>query len=255
MSAREQPGADAGSDAAALAAAIERAGFAIVARVIPAEELAELARALDDAPPVSAAHTRGGQVYAMRDLLERVPRARTLADSPEIRAVVEPVLGPSAFVVRGLLFDKTPEANWVVPWHQDLTIAVRARREVPGFGPWTRKNGIPHVNAPVSVLERMLSVRIHLDDCGAANGPLRVVPGSHRFGRLDTRAERERLAYQAPVDCLVERGGVVAMRPLILHASSSALRPSRRRVIHLEFAADRLPAGVEWLEAPQERAG
>lgn len=252
---REQPAASADSSSAPIVASIEREGFALLPRVLGPATVDELVRALEEAPAASGAHTRGGQVYAMRDLLARVPRVRMLASSTEVRAIVDAVLGRSAFVVRGLLFDKTPEANWVVPWHQDLTIAVRSRREAPGFGPWTRKDGIPHVNAPVAVLERMLSVRIHLDDCGAENGPLRVVPGSHRFGRLDTRAERERLAYRAPVDCLVERGGVVAMRPLILHASSGAVAPSRRRVIHLEFAAEPLPGGIEWLEAPQERAG
>src|SRR5262245_7189469 len=86
---------------------------------------------------------------------------------------VEPILGPGAFVVRGLFFDKTPRANWKVSWHQDLTIAVRVRIEAPGFGPWSLKAGVVHVQPPAEILERMATVRLHLDDCSESNGPLR----------------------------------------------------------------------------------
>jgi ectoine hydroxylase-related dioxygenase (phytanoyl-CoA dioxygenase family) len=163
--------------------------------------------------------------------------------------LVEPVLGPGSFAVRGLLFDKTEGANWGVPWHQDLTIAVRRRVESPGYGPWTVKAGITHVRPPIGVLEGMLTLRVHLDDCGRGRGPLRVVPGSHREGRLDVESTRGRLEAGPVVDCLVDRGGVVIMRPLILHASSAATEPRRRRVLHLEYAAGPLPGGVEWFES------
>ena len=94
------------------------------------------------------------------------------------------VLGPGSFVVRGF-FRQDPEANWPVPWHQDLTIAVKARIEAPGYGPWTVKGGVPHVRPPIAVLKAMLTLRVHLDDCDATQGPLRVLPGSHTRGRLD----------------------------------------------------------------------
>ena len=131
-------------------------------------------------------------------------------------------------------------------WHQDLTIAVRERREVAGFGPWSTKAGIPHVQPPAEVLERKVTLRIHLDRCGPDNGPLRVVPGSHRGGRLDAAAIADHRQRVAEVSCLVDRGGVVILRPLLLHASSAALRPGHRRVIHLECAAEDLPGGLEW---------
>jgi ectoine hydroxylase-related dioxygenase (phytanoyl-CoA dioxygenase family) len=162
---------------------------------------------------------------------------------------VRTVPGPGAFVVRGLLFDKTPEANWPVPWHQDLTIAVKARCEAPGYGPWTVKGGVPHVRPPIDVLEGMLTLRVHLDDCDESRGPLRVLPGSHTRGRLDAEETRRWLDRVAPVSCLVPRGGVLLMRPLILHASSPAEVPLHRRVVHLEYAADRLPGNVEWFES------
>src|SRR5206468_7563965 len=130
---------------------------------------------------------------------------------------------------------KTPHANWKVAWHQDLSIAVRERLDVAGFGPWSLKNGVVHVQPPREVLESMLTVRLHLDDCGQDNGPLRVVAGSHALGILPPR-EVQRLVQARPVTtCVVPRGGALLMRPLLLHASSAALRAGHRRVIHLEF--------------------
>jgi ectoine hydroxylase-related dioxygenase (phytanoyl-CoA dioxygenase family) len=159
------------------------------------------------------------------------------------------MLGTKARVVRGLLFDKTPDANWKVAWHQDLSIAVRQRIEVPGFGPWSNKAGVTHVQPPVAVLENMITVRLHLDDCGPENGPLRVLPGSHSAGVLAPASIGQWTRDVAPVDCHVAAGGAVVMRPLLLHASSTANCPGHRRVVHLEFASGPLPGGLEWFEA------
>lgn len=117
---------------------------------------------------------------------------RELARSPEVRALVEPLLGAGAFAVRGILFDKTPDANWKVAWHQDLTIAVRERREVEGFGPWSEKAGVVHVQPPAAVLEQMVTVRLSLGPCGPGNGPVCVIPGSHAHGRLSAEEVQRR---------------------------------------------------------------
>jgi len=185
-------------------------------------------------------------VHAVRNLLEAVPEVRALARLESVRALAEPVLGPGCFVVRAILFDKTPDANWKVAWHQDLTIAVRERAEAPGFGPWSEKAGIPHVQPPAAVLERMLTVRVHLDDCGRENGPVQVIPGSHAHGRLAADEISRWRETREPVFCTSARGGALVMRPLILHASSPATQPGHRRVVHLELAADALPHGLEW---------
>jgi ectoine hydroxylase-related dioxygenase (phytanoyl-CoA dioxygenase family) len=191
----------------------------------------------------------GGDAYAIRNLLQLVPAARALAQSREARSVIEPVLGSGAFAVRGILFDKTEGANWKVGWHQDLMIAVREKREKPQFSGWSVKAGVAHVHPPASVLEGMLALRVHLDPCGPENGPLKVVPGSHASGKLDAGAIREWRRRVDPVACQVDRGGALLMRPLLLHASSPAVAPGHRRVIHLEFAAEPLPGGLEWHEA------
>ncbi|SIO59288.1 Phytanoyl-CoA dioxygenase (PhyH) [Singulisphaera sp. GP187] len=228
---------------------LQRAGFAIVADLIDPRVISELIDAIDAIPPQGLVLERGGSVYAMRNVLSVVPASRALAESAPLTTLTRAVLGPGAFVVRGLLFDKTPEANWGVPWHQDLTIAVKARTDAAGYGPWTIKGGIPHVQPPVSVLERMLTVRVHLDDSDEERGPLRVVPGSHAAGRLGAEATRDWLTRVPPETCLVPRGGALLMRPLILHASSPAEASGRRRVIHLEYAAAPLPGDVTWFES------
>ena len=228
----------------------ERDGFAIIESILTPDRVAEL---IDITRTCSLTEhdgvlRRGGEVYGVRDLVWRVSEIRQLAQSPELLEVVEAILGPGAFVVRGLFFDKTPTTNWNLPWHQDMTIAVQARRDVAGFGPWTLKAGVPHVHAPADLLARMVTIRLHLDDCGRRNGPLRVLPGSHASGKLDASAIAvwSARADEQAVDCLVPAGGAVVMRPLLLHASASGTGEGHRRVIHLEYAAETLPGGLEW---------
>jgi ectoine hydroxylase-related dioxygenase (phytanoyl-CoA dioxygenase family) len=218
-------------------------GFAIVPCVLSTEGIAELIAAFEKIGQDSAIQRRGG----IRNLLEAAPEALELAESKPVRAMVDAILGGQAFPVRGILFDKTPEANWKVPWHQDVTIAVASREEIDGFGPWSVKaGGVLHVQPPAHILENMLSVRIHLDPCGEENGALKILPGSHRLGRLP-EAEAIRLgAENPPIVCAANAGDAVLMRPLLLHSSSASDSPSHRRVIHLDFAAAQLPLPLRW---------
>jgi hypothetical protein len=227
----------------------DREGFAIVGGVLVDHEVDGLIAALEAVRPGSRLE-RGGEVYASRNLLADLPEVRRVAEGEALMGLARCVLGPGAFAARGLLFDKTPTANWGVPWHQDLTIAIKRRVEAPGFGPWTVKGGVPHVRPPVEVLERMVTIRLHLDDVGPENGPLLVVPGSHRQGRLDVASTRAWLDEDRARACLVSRGGVLMMRPLLLHASSPSNGPCHRRVVHLEYATGALPSGLEWYEQP-----
>lgn len=225
--------------------ALEQDGFAVLEGVVADSTADALLAALSDVDSRVAIQRRGS-VHAIRNLLEVVPEVQVLARSGAVRALVEPVLGRDCFAVRGILFDKTPEANWKVAWHQDLTIAVREQRDVAGFGPWSEKAGVVHVQPPAELLGRMLTVRVHLDRCGPENGPVQVIPGSHRAGRLGSNEIARWRAEHEPVLCTSERGGALVMRPLLLHASSPATVPAHRRVVHLEFAAEQLPDGLEW---------
>jgi ectoine hydroxylase-related dioxygenase (phytanoyl-CoA dioxygenase family) len=224
-------------------------GFAILPTVFSPAEVEVLVNSLEALGQSESIRRRGG-IFAARNLLTIAPQVRALADSSLIRSIIEPVLGSQAFPVRGILFDKTPSANWKVPWHQDLTIAVMRRIETVGFGPWSVKAEIQHVQPPESILENMLSVRIHLDDCGVNNGPLRVIPGSHKQGKLpETEVAYIGKTGRAEL-CTVSAGGIVLMRPLLLHASSACEAPFHRRVIHLDFASTGLPGQLQWFEEP-----
>ncbi len=217
-------------------------GFLILPVLLDPSTVDTMLDALANTPDLTSA-------YGARDLLRRVPLLREIASSTPIRNVIEQVLSPTAFPVRGLLFDKTLEANWKVPWHQDLTIAVRERREIPGFGPWSIKSGIPHVQPPTEILQSMATLRIHLDNCDESNGPLHVLPGAHAYGILASEEIAKHRQTTKPMTCPIPRGGALLMRPLLPHASSSAASPNHRRVVHIEFADTQLPGGLQWEEA------
>lgn len=235
-----------------LADVVRRDGCAIVEGVLTDDEVNSLRALIEGAiaaqPEKESVGDRGG-VYAIRNLTDVVPGVRQLHSHANLSRLVAAVLGPDALLVRGLFFDKTAESNWGIFWHQDLSIAVRRREQVDGFRPWSIKAGIPHVQPPPKILDHMLTVRLHLDDCFEANGALRVIPGSHRSARLSL-PETERLQQNSrPITCEVGRGGAVLMKPLLLHSSHKAVSDTRRRVVHLEFAAGPLPEPLEWYHA------
>ncbi len=217
----------------------EQSGFAIVAAAIPPESLPGLT---DEAERLFGED--GRRPAGVRRVLARSARFAALAQSSVVRSLVTAVLGDEAFVVRSLLFDKSPDANWDVSWHQDTTIAVAARHETAGFGPWSIKSGVPHVRPPADVLANMLTVRLHLDACDANNGPLLVAPGSHLDGIVDPSLCA--MCESTAVACMTNAGGAVLMRPLLVHASRKAVLPTHRRVLHLEFAIRGLPAPLAW---------
>lgn len=180
----------------------------------------------------------------VRRLTEHSELISQLAHSEWLTKLIPYGLQP----VRSILFDKTPQENWPVAWHQDLTIAVRHKVETAGYGPWSIKDGAPHVRPPIELLEQMATIRIHLDDTPAHNGALRIAPGTHRNGvitSIQTYLERSEEEI-----CACEAGDVLLMRPLLLHTSRRSTAPNRRRVIHIEYAPrNALDPNMEWLES------
>jgi hypothetical protein len=156
------------------------------------------------------------------------------------------LLGGAALPVRALLFDKTPDTNWSVGWHQDRTVAVRERRETAGYGPWSVKDGIPHVAPPISVLEGMITLRLHLDDCDENNAPLKVALGSHRLGLVPADQAANEANSREVIACHARTGDVWAYSTLILHASERSRSIGRRRVLQVDYAAAKLSGGLEW---------
>lgn len=219
---------------------LEKQGFLVIPSLVSSNVVDTLISALSEAD-VRVTRSRG-----VRNLASKVPGVRRLAGSSPIDSLVSEILGPGARLVRSILFDKVEGANWSLRWHQDLTVAVELRLEVAGYGPWSVKDGVHSVQPPAAVLEGMISVRLHLDDCGLDNGALQVIPGSHSSGKLSAQRRAHLIATTAPYVCEAPAGGAVVMRPLLLHSSASSRRPSHRRVAHLDFAVGDLAGGLEW---------
>lgn len=149
--------------------------------------------------------------------------------------------------VRLLLFDKSESVNWAVDWHQDRVLPLAREYSQPGFDCWTSKSGVPHVEPPSSLSERMVTLRVHLDDSGPTNAPLKTLPGSHKMGRLPVEAVAREVRRIRPVVHTAHTGDVLALKTLIVHASERAKEPQRRRVLHIDFAPpDVLPEGLDW---------
>ena len=227
---------------------LQHQGFAIVESVLdqPAIDrfcaLIEEARGRDNAENVT---NRNG-TYGLRNLSDVIPEVEELVRHPVVHELVGSVLDKPPFMVRATLFDKNPGANWGVFWHQDLSIAVQTRHDVDGFSSWTRKAGVQCVQPPTELMQRILAVRLHLDDCTSASGALKVLPGSHQLNRLSTAEAEVQQQQLLEVVCEVPAGGAVLMRPLLLHASSPMETPVSRRVIHFEFADFELPTPLQW---------
>ena len=164
-----------------------------------------------------------------------------------IGSIAANALGPRCRAVRAIFFDKTAETNWSLAWHQDRTICVKQRIDIDGFGPWTTKGGMQHVAPPFDLLTRMVTLRAHLDDVPATNAPLLIAPGSHAEGRVPVDAIQQVVSRCGTRVCTADAGDVWLYATPILHASETASRPAHRRVLQVDYAADELPGGLEWL--------
>lgn len=226
---------------------LERDGFQLVPGILSDTACDILAKELSTAFEQQLSSGKG-RIGGVRNLLGTHESVRRLASSPELLSLLDCHSEKPFFPVRAIFFDKTPEANWRVPWHQDTAIAVNRRLETAGFEGWSVKEGIPHVIPPGEILAGMVTLRLHLDACDASNGALKVIPGSHSLGKLSTDQENRWIQESTPVICAAAKGDALLMKPLLLHASAAAENPGHRRVLHLEYASDDLPNGLEWFE-------
>ena len=207
----------------------EEQGFAIIPEVLGHGQIDALAQELSR---TEIPRGRAGVRHAMK-----LPSVAAVARDSRLLAIAREILGYEAFPFRATLFDKSPTANWLVVWHQDTALPLRERKDTPGWGPWSLKDEIIYAHAPASALSQVLALRVHLDDSTVKNGPLRVLTGTHTLGVLTDDELHELSTRIAAVDCLTPRGGVLAMWPLIVHASSKSQSDSPRRVLHIEYAS------------------
>lgn len=207
-------------------AVLADSGFWIEQPVFSPAECADIIAALH-----SAKRSRAGIRHLMTN-----PAVCELANDQRLLAIAQKAIGIQAVAFRATLFEKSGQANWLVAWHQDTALPLVSSFDAAGWGPWSEKSGILYAHAPESALSRILALRLHLDPSTSEKGPLRVVPGSHAAGVLSDGAVSEYVRDHDCIECLVEQGGVLAMRPLIIHSSSKARRGDPRRVLHIEYA-------------------
>jgi ectoine hydroxylase-related dioxygenase (phytanoyl-CoA dioxygenase family) len=203
-------------------------GFAIVPGVLSRRVVRQFREAVQQLP---IRRTRAGARHVLA-----YPPVAELVRGEELLEMARKILGPSAFPFRATFFDKSPEANWLVSWHQDTALPMREWRNDPDWGPWSVKYDVLYAHAPARALARVLALRIHLDDSTSQNGPLRVLPATHTLGVLSDDRIHQLAAEISPVECIAPQGSVLAMRPLLLHASSKSQSDSPRRVLHVEYA-------------------
>lgn len=241
---------------------IDEQGYRVLDRTLPPTECERWSSYVDEGlsraeiGPLRTGREQTTQTYGSRNVLSLLPRIVELANIPVVFELCQAVLGEKLGVVRGLYFDKPPGASWALPWHQDLTIAIKQHQEgnAPANCEWqewfsktTTKAGVCHVEAPRELLESMLTIRVHLDAMGPENGPLYVRPGSHRFGKLREESSAIAASEGKPIYC--DQGSVMLMRPLLSHSSIGCMPKCNlhRRIIHLELCnIEKLPAPFEW---------
>jgi ectoine hydroxylase-related dioxygenase (phytanoyl-CoA dioxygenase family) len=217
-----------------------------------ADSLARRGYALLDGTPADrqGAIAAFDAMRATHDESQRVapdhPLIAALLAQPAVHDLVAEVVGPGARAVRAIAFDKTERANWLVPWHQDRTLAVQARDDRAAVTHWTVKGGVAPSEAPAEFHAGMLTQRWHLDLIGPADGGLRVLPGSHRKGRLTTEQIAVLAAETPAVELAVSAGTVLALRPLLVHGSRRRTTQGHRRILHVEIAAGDPPPPLAW---------
>lgn len=221
-------------------------GFTIVDNIYSKKEVEELLRVIDFLDTQNNSFRRGTELFAIRQFFKEVPETIPLVFNNQLKTLIHQVIGHDFFVVKGIYFDKPETSNWFVAYHQDLTISVDKRLNLENYGPWTLKQNQFAVQPPLAILENIFTIRIHLDETDENNGALKVIPHSHtkniyRAETIDWNIETETI-------CQVKQGGILLMKPLILHSSGRTTNGKRRRVIHIELSNNELPEGIKWAE-------
>lgn len=171
---------------------------------------------------------------------------RSYTESSHILDLVKSYIGGQPLLASAIYFNKTPEQNWLVSWHQDKTTAVSDKIDCSDWSNWTVKNDVIHAQPPPEAFGKMLTIRLHLDDADASNGCLKVISGSHLLGVLPQQEVLNHVSEGFEIVCDARAGDALLMHPLIIHSSSKATNPSSRRIIHMEYSSFELPNSIEW---------
>ena len=221
-------------------------GFTIINDVFSEKEINQIIDVINSIDTSKETFRKSEDLFAIRQFLKEVPESHQLIFNDTIKKIINEIFGKNYFVVKSIYFDKPEKSNWYVSYHQDLTISVDKKLDLQGFGPWTTKQNQFAVQPPIDYLKNIFTIRIHLDDTDENNGALKVITNSHskefyRPETIDWNVETEEI-------CSVNKGGIMIMKPLILHGSNRTTNNQKRRVIHIEFSNMELPEEINWSE-------
>lgn len=221
-------------------------GFTVINNIFSEEEIEKITEAIQNIDTSKDTFRKSEDLFAIRQFLKEIPEVKDLIFNENLKTIIKEIFGENYFTVKSIYFDKPEKSNWYVAYHQDLTISVDKKVELENFGPWTTKQNQFAVQPPLDILENIFTIRIHLDDTDEYNGALKVVPKSHAKGiyrpeTIDWKVETENI-------CNVEKGGIMIMKPLLLHGSNRTANGKKRRVIHIEFSDRELPEELNWSE-------
>jgi ectoine hydroxylase-related dioxygenase (phytanoyl-CoA dioxygenase family) len=221
-------------------------GFTTIENIYSEKEVELLLLKINQADITKESFRKTTALFAIRQFLNEVPDATEIIFNNKMKTIVQQFFGTDYFSVKSIYFDKPETSNWYVAYHQDLTIAVDKKVLLPNFDPWTVKQNLFAVQPPLAILQNNFTIRIHLDDTTEQNGALKVIAKSHlkniyRPENIDFKTEIE-------ITCEVPKGGVMIMKPLLLHSSKRTTNNKKRRVIHLEFSNTELPEELKWAE-------
>lgn len=225
---------------------LEQKGFCVINSIYSSDEIQSIVNFIDTLNTSRPTFRKSEDLFAIRQFIKELPEIKELLFNKKLQSIINTIAGNDYFIVKSIYFDKPEKSNWFVAYHQDLTISVDKKTETAGFNFWTLKHNQFSVQPPVPLLENIFTIRIHLDDTNKENGALKIVEGSHlkeifRPEIIDWKTEKETF-------CNVEKGGIMMMKPLLLHGSNRTSNQKRRRVIHIEFSNNNLPEGINWAE-------
>lgn len=225
---------------------IQELGFTVINGIYSEEEIQKIIDKIENVDQSNDTFRKSKDLFAIRQFLKELPETKSLIFNDKLMSIINEIFGIDYFVVKSIYFDKPETSNWYVAYHQDLTISVDKKLDIENFGPWTTKQNQFAVQPTLQILENIFTIRIHLDETDENNGALKVIENSHSKGifrpeNIDWNTEKEHI-------CNVEKGGIMIMKPLILHGSNRTTNHKKRRVIHIEFSNAELPNNLKWSE-------
>jgi len=224
----------------------EENSYLILNNLYSDKEVSEIINCINTAEQNSEVFLKTKDLFAIRKLIKRIPELKKYIFNKNITDLISGFSESNYFLTKAIYFDKPLNSNWFVGYHQDLSIYVDQKIESEFYKNWIVRKGLYGVQPPINILEDSITIRIHLDDTDIGNGALKVISKSHLKGII--RVEKEGLEIEKENICQVKSGGVMLMKPLLLHASIKTTNGKQRRVIHLEFCKHKLESPLNWLE-------